>query len=193
MMNAKTLAAILALAAAVVAVPLVGRAGDDEGKKDEVKAGTVDGKTAFKRLKTLAGEWTAKVDGGPRKDEHDEASAHSKMIYRVTAAGSVVMETFFPGSPHEMISMYHLDGDKLIMTHYCAAQNQPHLKLDTDASTPDELVFVFDGGTNLDPEKDVHIHSGRIRFLDDGSVEGIWEACQGEKSFGTTTFTIVRE
>ena len=26
------------------------------------------------------------------------------------------------------------------------------------------LIFVFDGGTNLDPEKDMHIHGVKIKF-----------------------------
>ena len=69
-----------------------------------------------------------------------------------------------------MVSVYHLDGKELRMTHYCAAGNQPRVKLDLAKSTPDELIFVFDGGTNLDPEKDMHIHGVRIKFEKDGKV-----------------------
>ena len=48
--------------------------------------------------------------------------------YRVTAAGSAVMEVLFPGTDHEMVTVYHQDGDDLILTHYCAAGNQPRMK-----------------------------------------------------------------
>ena len=64
--------------------------------------------------------------GGPRAPTSGPRSS-----YRVASGGSVVQETLFPGSPHEMISMYHLAGGQLVMTHYCAMGNQPRMKLDT--------------------------------------------------------------
>ncbi len=88
----------------------------------------VEAKAAFDRLKTLAGEWNVAASG----EHHD-----SKVIYKVTAAGSALMETDSAGSKHEMVTMYHLDGKDLLMTHYCAAGNQPRLKLDLKASKPD--------------------------------------------------------
>src|SRR4051812_11604246 len=96
----------------------------------------VEVKAAFARLKSLAGEWkVAELDGV--HGQHD-----GKITYKVTAGGSTVMETFFPGSDHEMVSMYHLDGDELVLTHYCAAKNQPRMKLDRQASTPDRYLFA---------------------------------------------------
>src|SRR6187551_3709607 len=53
--------------------------------------------TAFGKLKQLDGTWTGAV-GKPDGDA-------AKVIYKVTAGGSVVMETLFPGTDHEMISM----------------------------------------------------------------------------------------
>jgi hypothetical protein len=79
------------------------------------------------------------------------------------------------------------------MTHYCAARNQPHLKLDRAKSTPDEFIFVFDGGTNFDPEKDMHIHGLRIKFEKDGHVKSEWEGYTGGKKAGTTTFEMTRD
>ncbi len=49
-----------------------------------------------------------------------------------------------------MINMYHLDGDDLVLTHYCAGGNQPHMKLDRASATSGKLQFDFIGGTNLD-------------------------------------------
>lgn len=77
--------------------------------------------------------------------------------YRVASGGTVVEETLMPGTPHEMISLYHLDGDELLMTHYCSSGNQPRLRLDRAASTPDALRFTFVSGTNMNPAKDHHI------------------------------------
>jgi len=83
------------------------------------------------------------------------------VTYRLASGGSVVEETLFPGTPHEMISMYHVVDGELVLTHYCAMANQPRMRLDRKASAPERLVFAFDGGTNFDPAKDTHGHSGR--------------------------------
>ena len=147
------------------------------------KAG-VDAKAAFARLKTLEGEWKVTGDGS----HHD-----AKIIYKVTGAGSALMETQFPGTAHEMISMYHLDGDDLKMTHYCAAGNQPRLKLDREGSKPDAYSFVFDGGSNLDPAKDMHIHSLRITFLEGGKVETDWGCFMDGKACMATKLPISRQ
>ena len=106
---------------------------------------------AFASLKKLQGEWRgpASMKGMP--------PSHS--IYRVTAGGSAVEETIFPGTKMEMLSVYHLDKSNLVMTHYCAIGNQPHVKLNLRKSTARELVFDFAGGTNLNPRRDLHMHS----------------------------------
>jgi hypothetical protein len=145
----------------------------------------VEAKAAFEKLKSLAGEWQQKSEG----QGHDQSG---KILYKVTSNGSVVMETYFPGSDHEMISMYHLDGEELRMTHYCAAKNQPRMHLDRKASKPDDLKFVFDGGTNLDPAKDMHVHGGRITFIDKARVETEWDGYMGGKSMGLTKFVLTR-
>jgi hypothetical protein len=151
----------------------------------------VDAKTAFNKIKTLVGEWETEISG-----EHvKESGQHEKAVvkYRLTGAGSALMETQFPGTGHEMVSVYHLDGDDLRMTHYCAMGNQPHMKLDRANSAPDRLVFVFDGGTNLDPQKDHHIHGLEITFQKDGHVKSAWEGYSDGKSAGVTAFAMSRK
>ena len=165
----------------------------------------IDAKTAFARIKTLAGTW--KSDGAMQhdddqqknlKDDHEKDKGAGKredrsIVFRLTGAGSAVVETQYPGTPHEMVSVYHLDGDDLRMTHYCAAGNQPRVKLDREHSTPNELVFVFDGGTNFDPQKDLHIHDVKIAFHEDGKVTSAWESYTAGKSSGTMVFSLTRQ
>ncbi|HEX4494719.1 MAG TPA: hypothetical protein VIE43_03530 [Thermoanaerobaculia bacterium] len=148
----------------------------------DLPAGKVDGKAAFARLKTLAGDWSGKGDGGMA----------TPVSYKVSGNGSVVMETLFTGTPHEMITMYYLSGDDLVATHYCAGANQPHFKLDTAKSTPNELVLAFDGGTNLDAAKDSFMHGAKIAFLPDGAVDSQWETYDGGKPAGAHTFHLTR-
>jgi hypothetical protein len=146
-------------------------------------AGKVDAKAAFEKLKGLAGEWQGKAG---------EEGMPATVTYRVTSNGSVVMETLMPGTDHEMITMYHMAGNELVATHYCSAGNQPHLKLDSEKSTPTQLVFAFDGGTNIDPAKDGHIHQGQINLGADGQLESIWTFYAGGQKARSMDFHLTR-
>lgn len=117
----------------------------------------------LEKMKTLAGTWvTADKDGKPT----DEVVS----VIKVTAAGSAIHETLFPGQPHEMISIYTVDGSDLVMTHYCMLGNQPRMKAKTKSLT-NKLNFEFDGGGNLDPKKDKHMHGAVLTFVDDNHIE----------------------
>ena len=91
-------------------------------------------------------------------------------VIKLTASGSAIHETNFPGQPMEMMSVYHRDGADLIMTHYCALGNQPRLKADPK-SAPNTIHFQFAGGSNLDVTKDMHMHEGTLTFVDDDHIE----------------------
>jgi len=105
------------------------------------------------------------------------------------AAGkSTIAETVQLLFREQGLEVFHLDGDELRMTHYCAAGNQPRLRLDRANSTPSRLVFVFDGGSNLDPARDMHIHGMTLTFEKNGEVKAAWEGYAGGKPAGTTTF-----
>jgi hypothetical protein len=64
--------------------------------------------------------------------------------------------------------------------------------LPASGTSPAELVFDFAGGTNLDPKKDVHIHSGKLIFVDDDHLESEWAVYQGEKQVGSNKFFLTR-
>jgi len=175
----------------------LGATGLASGEENPVVKGRLDAKMAFARLKTLAGTWRGEIVDGhaaaKSKDHQGHHPAQPTVIYRLTGANSALIETQFPGTDHEMVSVYHLDGDDLRMTHYCAAGNQPRVKLDRAHSNPDHMVFVFDGGANLDPKKDMHIHGLEITFQKDGQVTSAWEGYQGGKKAGTTSFVMTRQ
>ena len=118
---------------------------------------------ALEKMKNLAGTWLiADNDGKPT----DQIAS----IIKVTAGGSIVHETLFPGQEHEMISVYTVDGPDLIMTHYCVLGNQPRMKADPK-SPANQIVFRFAGGTNLDAKKDKHMHEATLTIVDDDHVE----------------------
>lgn len=123
------------------------------------------GAAALEKLKALAGDWEeVEPKTGPKG-----AVAES---YRVTGAGSAVVSTLAGGTPHEMVSVYHRDGNDLVMTHYCAAQNQPRLRAKT--VTGNVIAMDYDGGTNVDPAKDMHIHAVKIELLGPDEIRETW-------------------
>lgn len=113
------------------------------------------------------------------------------IVFRVTAAGSVVHEEMFPGTNHEMVTVYHADGPELLLTHYCAAGNQPRMKLEP-SSDPDRLVFRFTGGTNLDPQKDGHMHDATLVFLGPDRLREEWTFYENGKAVSIEKFELRR-
>lgn len=124
--------------------------------------GTVyNAESALNALKQLEGEWMGTpADGG----------SATLVRYEVIAAGGTVVKTYAPGSPSEMLTVYHMDGDALVLTHYCALDNQPRMRF-VPSDRPGEIRFAFDGGTNFDPAIDAHAHEGWTRIAEDGTVE----------------------
>ncbi len=157
------------------------------------RAAGVEAEGVFEQLKSLAGTWHGEPEG-----EGAEAAAEAEQVgevvheFRVSAAGTVVMETMGPGTEHEMINMYHVDGNDLLVTHYCAGGNQPLMRLNRESSTSETLVFDFAGGTNLDPAVDAHIHSAKITLLDDGNIVSRWVSHAGGEQAGVMTFHLAR-
>jgi len=111
--------------------------------------------------------------------------------YRVASGGSVVMATLFPNTDHEMITMFHMDGDDLVATHYCSGGNQPHMRFDAAASTADELRFAFVDGSNMKPS-DPHIHEGLVRIGGDGKLHEEWAGFAGGQKADVKVFDLTR-
>ncbi len=168
MLNAKKVALLLILTAAVSADSFASR-------RDEKTKGA-GANACFAKLKTLAGEWVTR-DAQTGKDV-------LALRYKVTAAGSAVEETIFPGEGHEMVTMYTVDGDNLVLTHYCALGNQPHLKA-TAASTPAKMEFTCIGGGNLKSENDMHMHHALFEFESNDRFTSTWSAYKDGKPAGT--------
>lgn len=93
-------------------------------------------------IRSLVGRWET-------ADDDNDGAPDFICEYRTTAGGSVVVETLFPGHEHEMVTLYHLDGDAIGVTHYCMMGNQPYMKSVAD-STPRRISFECAGGVNID-------------------------------------------
>jgi hypothetical protein len=140
---------------------------------------------AFEQLRALAGEWVAAEDGEMFKKGDLVAR------YAVTAAGSAVVETVFPGSPHEMVTVYHAEGPDLVLTHYCMEGNQPRMRA-KNAKGP-RLDFAFDGGNRIDPKKDRHMNSASIEFVGKDELQTVWTEIEAGKPVFVAKSRLVRK
>jgi hypothetical protein len=130
----------------------------------EVKAAA-----AFARIKSLAGEWQSVGSNGE----------HSKLVFQVISGGSAVMERFssdaLPPQSGDMVTIYYIDHGNLVLTHYCIAHNQPHMRATLYDARTGELNFDFVDGGNLSSGDEGHMHSAKLRFIDDDHLSSEWE------------------
>jgi len=112
-----------------------------------------DAHAAFARLKTLEGSWAGKgSEGKPLQ-----------VSYRVTSGGSALMSEIH--SDEDMITMFHMDGDRLLMTHYCGAGNQPRM---VGTMSPDGKTVTFNylDATNLLSAQPGHMERLVVTMID---------------------------
>ncbi|MBI1849430.1 MAG: hypothetical protein HYR85_03695 [Planctomycetes bacterium] len=127
---------------------------------------------AFERLRALQGTWDGKSTKGWEE----------KITYETIAGGSVVVETSKGAHPGEtMLSALHMDGERLMLTHYCVAQNQPRLvatAFDDDGKT---ITFTYLDGTNLPSHDRGHMDKVIFRFADADHFSAQWTWYQDGK------------
>jgi hypothetical protein len=128
------------------------------------------GPAAYARLKTLAGEWEA---------DSDQGKAHLKL--ELIAGGTALVERETAGQMPAMETVYHLDGARLLLTHYCMAGNQPRLEAKSFNAETGELQFRFLDITNLAAPGAGHMHDVLIRFVDDNHFQSEWQFFENGK------------
>lgn len=151
----------------------------------ECKLPRVSNDPQMARLKALAGAWQG-------SDEDKDGKPDGEVFYRVISNGSAVAEFLAPGEAHEMVSMYHMDNDDLVMTHYCSAGNQPRMKARAASPGAKELTFEFRDATNLKTPNDMHISGLVLTFVDDDHVVASWRGKANGKEMDHTVFKLER-
>ena len=141
----------------------------------------------MERLAALEGDWMVLDEDGRETDVVGST-------FRLTSGGSAVVETMFPNSAdgHEMVNMYHADGDRVLMTHYCAAGNQPRLVVEP---TEDEnrLRLRFESITNLASSEAAYMSQAEYVFHGDDRLTTRWRSMvDGELGDETTTIDLKR-
>ena len=116
-----------------------------------------DAQKAFATIKSMPGSWEGKTpDGRPLQ-----------VTFKVVSGGSAVMSEIMGKDSEDMISMFNLDGqNRLLMTHYCSAGNQPRMQasVSPDGKT---ITFNFVDATNLEAPDAGHMSRMVLTVLDD--------------------------
>ena len=100
----------------------------------------IDGAVTFERLKSLVGEWQGVWEPG---------SLPTTVTYTLTGNGSALVEDYQVGDVSTMSTVYHLDGEDLLLTHYCSAGNQPRMKATSVSGDGRDVAFDTQTVTNL--------------------------------------------
>ena len=146
----KTVMAILALVFSLVASAVA------EPPKQAIQT-----PASFDIFKSLVGEWTQAGSG----------SEKASVSYELVAGGTALVERMDPGTPHSMVTVYYPDGNRILMTHYCAAGNQPRMAGKGDAKS---FAFKMIDITNQATKNAPHMASLTLTFVDGDHLVQEW-------------------
>jgi hypothetical protein len=136
---------------------------------------------AFDQLKSLAGTWEGKNSKGV-----------VQVTFEVVSNGSAVMERLQSTGEAEMITMYSLEGSRLIVTHYCSMGNQPTMQTDplSAATGKYDFHFVRVAGTRAPGEG--HMANLVLSLPDKNHLTQVWTFDDHGK-LNTEAFTYTRK
>lgn len=121
-----------------------------------------DAKKSFDTLKALAGSWEGSATTEPKIPQFEAKSL--KVSLRVTSSGNALMhEMSAPGQPDDPITMLYLEGERLMLTHYCDAGNRPRM---TGTISADGKTVDFDFLDVAGNMAHGHMHHAAFTFID---------------------------
>ena len=134
----------------------------------------VDAAAAFDRLKSLAGEWEA-----------TSAQGKAHISIELIANGTALVEKEVAEGMQPMLTVYTVDGNRLLLTHYCMAGNQPRMQAQSFDPASGEIDFAFLDAGNLTSPAAGHMHNVHVRVVDNDHLVSTWEFYEnGKKKFG---------
>ena len=151
---------ICATGVLVAAVIWLGLAG---AVAQAAKNGDSNATAAFNRLKTLVGNWEATNQRGKVTTS-----------YELVSNGTALAEHIYVPGQGEMLTVYYLDGNRLVLTHYCTAGNQPRMQAEVYDPSSNQLAFNFAGGGSLRDTNAGHMHSAVLKFASADAFTASW-------------------
>jgi hypothetical protein len=131
------------------------------------------GALAFAQIQTLAGDWEADLPGYGKMQD----------TVRLISNGTAIEETIGTAADNEA-SVYTRDGDRILMTHYCAMTPDGHqVRLETGPlqRDPDRLEFVMVGSSNLHDTQAPHMRLMSMSLVDRDHFSERWTKTEAGK------------
>jgi hypothetical protein len=160
------------LAALATATVLPGQTRPQDRTKSEA---------AFKQLASFVGEWEGVQDGVP-----------IEVTYTLTANGTALMEEQKPGDSSPMITVFTVDGDHLIATHYCVTGNQPQMVSGVPGDLQKGVKFSLLRVTGMKTPADWHNTGLTVMLNDKDHMTQRWTYLYKGKA-GATVFHYTRK
>jgi hypothetical protein len=138
----------------------------------------------FETLKKLVGTWEGTTKMGDKETP-------ISVVYELTSAGTAITEKLGPGTPMEMVSVYHKNGKSLAMTHYCAVGNAPQMNL--KKADDKSIFFEMTKPIGVSSMKEMHMHSIKLTLNSGDSLTQEWTNYENGKKKETAVFTFTRK
>jgi len=136
--------------------------------------------SAFEKLSALVGTWK----------RQDSDGSKFQIQFELTANDTVLMERWMRKEKTHSLTVYHLDQNHLLATHYCPQGNQPRLKMATNTKSS-TIKFEFMDATNLETADQNHQRS--LSFdLSNGNLVVRGESYKSGTGADTTTLLLER-
>ena len=132
-----------------------------------------DAQKTLERFKSMVGVWEGKNTAGEAVQD----------TYRLAAGGTAVMGENKMGS-EDMLSLFYVDGDRLLMTHFCPSGSQPRMRATFSPDLKTVSFDLFDVTGLPDPQKG-HMSRAVYFFPDADHYSEEWTWMQDGKA---TTF-----
>lgn len=137
----------------------------------------------FEAMKRLVGRWEGTTDSG---------TTEAVVVYRLTGRGTSLVETLLPGTPQEMMTIYHEDSSgELVATHCCIAGNQPEIRL-VRASEGQFHFELSPDDQNVDEATELHGHELDIKLVGSDGLDLEWFNWDDGAPIGSRLYTFTR-
>ena len=146
----------------------------DQQKPEAQKS---EAQKSFEKLKSLAGSWEGRLSVVPNDAQFDGKLV--QLTLRVTSMGNALMhEMRVADRPDDPITMLYLDGDRLLLTHYCDAGNRPRMvgKVSPDGKSVEFDFLDIAGSTEYG-----HMHHAVFTMTDADHHTEDWTFMEGDK------------
>lgn len=119
---------------------------------------------AFQKLQSLAGHWAGTDEQGKALQTH----------FQNVVSNTAVMETLTEPSGMQMLTMYSVDRNSILLLHYCPTNNQPRMRAIPEPGPIHALTFSYQGAANLPNPMAGHEYRLVLVFNDQDHITEHW-------------------